>query len=122
MVDTAQDSLFGGGDDLAAPATTLDIPTDDPVFAKVASGGHPDLLVVERQTDPKTGQIKSNLDVQTARKVVPFLRMTSSDGGWRIVIVDDADLMNRNAQNALLKILEEPPQNTLLILVAIPSN
>lgn len=109
-----QDSLFG---DAPAEATTLDIPSDDPVFAKVTSGGHPDLLTIERQIDTKKGTKKNNLDVETARKVAPFLRMTSASNGWRVVIVDDADSMNRNAQNALLKILEEPPSNALLILI-----
>lgn len=115
--DPNQDSLFGD----AAPATdaaSLDISADDPVFHKVASGGHPDLLTIERAVDDKKGTVKNTLDVDTARKVVPFLRMTSSEGGWRIVIVDDADTMNRNAQNALLKILEEPPDNTVLILIS----
>ena len=67
--------------------------------------------------DERKGIQKSNINVETARKVAPFLRMTSADGGWRVVIIDDADTMNRNAQNALLKILEEPPSNALLILV-----
>ncbi len=113
--DSAQDSLFG--DTSAADPTTLDISANDPVFSKVTSGGHPDLLTIERQMDAKKGVRKNNLDVETARKVAPFLRMTASDGGWRVVIVDDADSMNRNAQNALLKILEEPPSNALLILI-----
>lgn len=112
--DSAQDSLFG---DAPAEANSLDIPDDDPVFSKVASGGHPDLLTIERPMDVKKGSQKTNLDVETARKVAPFLRMTSAEGGWRVVIVDDADSMNRNAQNALLKILEEPPSDALLILI-----
>ena len=112
--DSAQDSLFG---DAPAEITSLSIAQDDPVFSKVAAGGHPDLLTIERPIDAKKGTQKNNIDVDTARKVAPFLRMTSADGGWRIVIVDDADTMNRNAQNALLKILEEPPSNALLILV-----
>jgi DNA polymerase-3 subunit delta' len=112
--DAAQDSLFG---DAPAAATSLDVAKDDPTFAKVAAGGHPDFLSIERPLDPKKGTAKKNLDVETARKVAPFLRMTSSNGGWRVVIIDDADSMNRNAQNALLKILEEPPKDALLILV-----
>ncbi len=106
---TNQDSLFG--EEVPAEITSFDVATDDPTFAKVSAGGHPDLLTIE----PAEG--KKSLDVDTARKVAPFLRMTSADGGWRIVIVDEADTMNRNAQNALLKILEEPPTNVLLILV-----
>lgn len=113
--DPNQDSLFG---DAPSEAVSLDIDPADPVFSKVASGGHPDLLTIERPMDDKKGFKKNNLDVETARKVTPFLRMTSADGGWRVVIVDDADTMNRNAQNALLKILEEPPENTVLILIS----
>lgn len=110
-----QDSLFG---DAPAAPTTLYVDPEDPTFRKVASGGHPDLLVIERAMDDRKGEQKAALDVDAARKVAPFLRMTASgDNGWRVVIVDDADTMNRNAQNALLKILEEPPPRVLLILI-----
>jgi DNA polymerase-3 subunit delta' len=112
--DSAQDNLFG---DAPVQATSLDVGREDPVFSRVVSGGHPDLLTIERPEDTRKGTRKNNVDVETARKVAPFLRMTSSEGGWRIVIIDDADTMNRNAQNAMLKILEEPPKNALLILV-----
>ncbi len=112
--DSSQDSLFG---DEPENITNLDVSPSDPIFSKVASGGHPDLLTIERPVDAKKGTQKNNVDVDTARKVAPFLRMTSSEGGWRVVVIDDADTMNRNAQNALLKILEEPPKNALLILV-----
>jgi DNA polymerase-3 subunit delta' len=106
--DAAQDSLFG---DTPAAPTSLAVPPDDPVFIRVASGGHPDLLTLEKPED------KDEINVETARKIAPFLRMTASMGGWRVVIVDDADTMNRNGQNAILKILEEPPKNALLILI-----
>jgi DNA polymerase III subunit delta' len=52
------------------------------------------------------------------REIGAFLHLTAAEGGWRIVIVDGADAMNRNAANALLKILEEPPRRALLLLVA----
>lgn len=113
--DDNQDSLFGE----AAPAETpvsLDVAESDPVFQRVASSGHSDLLTIERPLDTK-GEQKSSIDVDSVRKVAPFLRMTSAEGGWRVVIVDDAESMNRNAQNALLKILEEPPKKVLLILI-----
>lgn len=106
--DAAQDSLFG---DAPPPPTSLAVSPDDPVFIRVASGGHPDLLTLEKPED------KDEINVETARKIAPFLRMTASMGGWRVVIVDDADTMNRNGQNAILKILEEPPKNALLILI-----
>jgi DNA polymerase-3 subunit delta' len=109
-----EDLLFGGDD---AGITSLSMAEDDPVFSKVSAGGHPDLLTIEKPVDPKTQKPKTEINVETARKVAPFLRMTSAEGGWRVVIIDDADTMNRNAQNALLKILEEPPKNALLIMV-----
>ncbi|MCB9989110.1 MAG: DNA polymerase III subunit delta' [Rhodospirillales bacterium] len=116
--NTEDDSggLFGEALPAEKPEN-LSVPSADPVFRQVASGGHPDLMTVERETDEKTGKVKSGVSVDSVRKVAPFMRMTASQGGWRIVIIDDADTMNRNAQNALLKILEEPPEQALLILI-----
>ena len=76
--DEVQDSLFGDG---PTEAHSLDVSYEDPIFSKVVSGGHPDLLTIERSMDTKKGTRKANVDVETARKVTPFLRMTSSDGG-----------------------------------------
>ncbi|MGQ0527497.1 MAG: DNA polymerase III subunit delta' [Alphaproteobacteria bacterium] len=115
--DGGQGGLFGEPEETAAP-TNLDMSREDPVFRQVATGAHPDVLMIERAYDEAKNRYKDSVDVQSVRKVAPFLRMTASSGGWRVVIIDDADTMNRNAQNALLKILEEPPQKVLLILVA----
>ena len=52
------------------------------------------------------------------RRITPFLGTTAGEGGWRVVIVDPADDMNRSAANAILKNLEEPPRKTLFLLVA----
>ena len=112
--DDNQSSMFGE----APPATSLDVPADDPVVRRIASGGHADLFTTEKKFDDAKGVYKDNLDVEEIRKIAPFLRRTSSEGGWRIVICDDADSMTRSAQNALLKILEEPPKNSILILIA----
>ncbi len=116
-VDPRQDALFAELAGRGEPFQTLEIPFDDSVFRRVSSGGHPDLLTIERAYDPVKNKYKASVAVDEIRKVAPFLHLTSSDGGWRIVIIDDADTMNRSSQNALLKILEEPPGNTLLILV-----
>ena len=94
------------------------IPASNPVFQQVASGGHPDLLVIERLMDEKKGRLQDIVAVDEVRKITPLLRLTATGGGWRVVIVDDADTMNRASQNAILKILEEPPPRTVLILVA----
>lgn len=95
----------------------LGVAAGHPVFLKVASGGHPDLMTLARAVNDKTGATQAEIVVEGAREVPSFLRRTASDGGWRVVIIDEAETLNRNAQNALLKILEEPPSKALLILV-----
>ena len=115
--ETSDNNDGGGLFESDAKPETLDVKPDHPAFLKIASGGHPDMLVISRPYDEKKGQYKNDIPVEDIRKIAPFLRKTSSDGGWRIVIVDDANTMNRNGQNAILKILEEPPKNALLILV-----
>lgn len=106
--------LFG-----TASPSSLDLPADHPVFRRVAAGGHADLLTIERGRDPrKKDRLRGEIVVEDTRGVANFLRLTPAEGGWRIVIVDSADDMNRNAANALLKILEEPPNRSLLLLVS----
>lgn len=96
----------------------LAILADSGVYRRVASGGHADLLTVERGYDPRRRRLRSEIVVDDTREIAAFLRLTPAEGGWRVVIVDGADEMNRNAANALLKILEEPPARALLLLVA----
>ncbi len=115
--DAEPAGLFGAPLPKAEPASLFVAP-DAPVFRQVASGGHADLMTVERPYDDKKDRHKDSVDIETVRKIAPFMRMTASkDGGWRVVIVDDADTMTRQAQNGILKILEEPPQRAILILV-----
>ena len=108
------------GSGLFAPALppSLALPPEHPVFRRVASSGHADLLTVERGIDPKRKRERTEIVVEDTRAIAGFLRLTPAEGGWRIVIVDTADEMNRNAANAVLKILEEPPDRSILILVS----
>ena len=107
-------SLFG---DVAPPEKNFNISKEDPTFRLVASNGHPDLLTISRPVDEKTGTLKQSVLVDDLRKIQPFLRLTPSvENGYRIVIIDDADTMTSSSQNALLKILEEPPARALIIL------
>ncbi len=112
LAQTEASGLFGDG----APATALTVPPAHPAFRLVASGAHPDLLTVERAWDEKRKRLRSEIVVDDARAVAAFLHLTPSQGAWRVVIVDGADNMNRNAANALLKILEEPPARAVLFL------
>jgi len=96
----------------------LAIDPDSGAFRRVVAGGHADLLTVERAYDPRRRRLRTEIVVEDAREIAGFLRLTPAEEGWRIVVVDGADAMNRNAANALLKILEEPPRRALLLLVA----
>jgi DNA polymerase-3 subunit delta' len=62
--------------------------------------------------------MQSEIVIDTVHEVGKFLRLTPGEGGWRVVIVDSAEDMNRNAANALLKLLEEPPKRAILLLVS----
>ena len=113
-----QDTLLFGSEEQSEELTqSLSINESSKTFTLVSARAHPDLLYLERPYDEKKDIQKDYIDVNTAREVLPFLRKTASLKGGRVVIIDDADTMNRNAQNAILKILEEPPKNSLLLLI-----
>lgn len=105
-------SLFGDA------AQSMEMDPQDPVFRRIAAGGHGGLLAVEKAYDAKRKRMRDEIVVADIRAITPFMRLTSCEGGWRVVVVDCADEMNQNAANALLKILEEPPDNSLLLLVS----
>ncbi len=104
---------------LLAHAATADLSVDaaNPVFRRVAAGTHPDLFTVERRVNEKTGKLQSEIVIETIRQACNFMRLTPAEGGWRAVIIDGAEDMNPNAANALLKILEEPPRQAILLLL-----
>jgi DNA polymerase III subunit delta' len=99
-------------------ADNFDMSPEDPVFRQVAAGGHPSLKLVERARNADTGKLARDITVADIRALSDFYRMTSVAGSWRIAIVDPAEAMNQNAANALLKILEEPPERCVLILIS----
>jgi DNA polymerase-3 subunit delta' len=110
-------SLFGDPFPKTGPQS-LHVAPELPVFRRVASGGHSDLRVYERTVNSKTGRLHRDISVDEIRDVRSFLSLTPAEGAWRVVIVDSADDMNSSSANALLKILEEPPNRALLLLVS----
>ena len=112
LAGAAGQDLFGG------VAPTLQVSPDSPVFRQVASGGHPDLLTIERGYDDKRERRRSEIVVEDVRQIGEFLHLKAALGGWRVVVIDSADEMNRNAANALLKILEEPPPQAVILVVS----
>lgn len=101
-----------------AAATNLSVPSDHPVFRKVAGRAHPNLLALERRYNEDTKKFRTDLSIGEIRRTVPFFGSTSGEAGWRIAIVDPADDMNASAANALLKVLEEPPARSLFLIVS----
>jgi DNA polymerase-3 subunit delta' len=99
-------------------AQTLALPEGHPVLRRVAAQGHPELLVLERQINEKTGKLFQDIRVDDVRRSVSFFGSTAGEGGWRIAIVDSVDELNASSANALLKVLEEPPRRTMLLLVS----
>lgn len=97
-------------------ATSLAVPEDHPVASRIAAGGHGNLLVLERSYNDK-GKLRQDIAVDDVRTTVRFFGETPAESGWRIAIVDSVEELNRSSANALLKILEEPPKQTLLLLV-----
>jgi len=96
----------------------LSVPADHPATRQVAAQSHPGLLVLKRAVNPKTGKLMTVLSVDEVRRLADFFGMTSGAGGWRVAIIDTADDMNDNAANALLKMLEEPPGNAMLLVLS----
>ncbi|MEM8700928.1 MAG: DNA polymerase III subunit delta' [Pseudomonadota bacterium] len=111
----ANPDRFGPG---VSAATDLSLADDHPVLRQVAAGGHPNILHLRRPWDEKSKRFKSDLPVDEVRRTVSFFGTTASAKAWRICIVDAADDMNASSANALLKILEEPPERCLFLVLS----
>ncbi len=120
---------------------TLETSPNLPLFKRISSKGHADLKVIERSyNDTERKKIEkeiasgkwtrdsweednkrkksSVIKVDDIRGIGNFFSMSSAEGGWRIVIIDSADEMNDNSANAVLKMLEEPPEKALMMLIS----
>lgn len=96
---------------------TLDPPENCPTRQRILAQSEPGLFVLRRAVDDK-GRLRTVITVDDVRALRRFLGLSAADGGWRVVIIDSADEMNRNAANALLKFLEEPPAATIFLLIS----
>jgi DNA polymerase III subunit delta' len=98
-------------------AETLQIDPSDPVARHVAAGAHGGLLTLERSLNDK-GVMRTVITVDETRETISFFGSTAAVEGWRICVVDTVDELNPNAANALLKVLEEPPRQSLFLLIS----
>jgi DNA polymerase-3 subunit delta' len=99
-------------------ATSLAVDPARPVARRIAAQAQSDLLVLERVINEQTGKLYTVIRVEDVRRTVSFFGSTAGEGGWRIAIVDSVDDLQREGANALLKVLEEPPERALLLLVS----
>ncbi|MGA8989185.1 MAG: DNA polymerase III subunit delta', partial [Rhodoplanes sp.] len=99
-------------------AQSLRIDPDHPVARRIAAQAQGDLLALERRINEKTGKLFQDIAVDDVRRTVSFFGSTAGEGGWRVAIIDSVDELNASGANALLKIVEEPPHRSLLLLVA----
>lgn len=89
---------------------------------KIARGVHPDVVMVSLASQAaqasKPGGKNTSLTIETVRELAESVSLRPLEGRWRIVLVDDAELMQEVAQEALLKTLEEPPSYVVIMLLA----
>jgi DNA polymerase-3 subunit delta' len=98
-------------------AQTLEVAPSDPVARHISAGAHGGLLTLERTLNDK-GVMRTVITVDETRETISFFGSTAAVEGWRVCIVDTVDELNANAANALLKVLEEPPRQSLFLLVS----
>lgn len=99
------------------PGRTLDLDLSDPVFRLVEGLAHPDFMLVRRAINPDTDKVRETISVDDVRRLSHVFGETAALGGWRVCVVDSVDDMTTAASNALLKLLEEPPRQTVFFLV-----
>tara|TARA_B100000212_G_scaffold92522_1_gene67915 strand:+ start:854 stop:1993 length:1140 start_codon:yes stop_codon:yes gene_type:complete len=88
------------------------------ITARILAESEPRLSVIRKSYDEKRKTFRSSIRVDEVRQLKSFFSLSVTDGGYRVAIVDCADDLNINAANALLKTLEEPPKNTVFLLIS----
>jgi DNA polymerase-3 subunit delta' len=96
----------------------LDSPADHPMCKLIAAGSHPDMRWLERLAKEKGEGLARNITVNQIRELGEFLTLTPAFSPWRVAVIDTVDELETSGANALLKILEEPPPNTVFFLVS----
>lgn len=106
----------GAGPPVAAPE--LDVPDSHPIAKLFEAGSHPDFMRLERLTKDSGADLARSITVDQVRSLQRLFSTTPSLSPWRVVMIDAIDDLERPAANALLKNLEEPPANSLFLLVS----
>jgi DNA polymerase-3 subunit delta' len=107
--------------DAAGPTSGLaGVETSDehPIVKLVEAGSHPDMRRLERLVNEKTGNLARNISVDQVRSLAELFDLSPAMSDWRVVVIDSVDELEPSGANALLKMLEEPPPNSIFFLVS----
>ena len=105
----------------AASGESLEVGEDTSAARQVRALSHPGLLVLRRPYDEKGKRFAASIPIDEVRRLRSFLSHRAGEEAWRVVIVDEANELNVNAANALLKSLEEPPARAVFLLDLVRS-
>jgi DNA polymerase-3 subunit delta' len=118
FADKAALRVLAQGAGPAVSAAGLDVSDEHPIAKLVRAGSHPDLARLERLPRESGTELARSITVAQVRGLQRLFSTTASLSAWRVVIIDAVDDLERAAANALLKNLEEPPANSLFLLVS----
>ena len=108
--------------DPAAPdvqrAASLDVPAESSAARRISALALADIFLLRREWNDKTKKHFTEIRVDDVRRIIHAFHQGAGEGGLRIAIVDSADDLNTASANALLKLIEEPPERALFLLVA----
>lgn len=107
-----------GGMFASPPPASLDVPADDPIARRMLQMAEPRLFLLRRGANATESALSADIRVDEVRKMKSFFALSAADGGRRVAIIDSADELNTGAANALLKLLEEPPENVTFFVIA----
>ncbi|ULQ46261.1 DNA polymerase III subunit delta' [Flagellatimonas centrodinii] len=89
-----------------------------PACARLAAGSHPDRQWLQRRADDKTGKLRRDISIEQIREMIERVMLSAQYGRGKFVLIDPVDALNGAGRNALLKTLEEPPAETVLLLIS----
>ena len=128
----AGDDLFGSSSESVPLSSALcPLPSDDACdlcvsCSQISKGVHPDVRIIDSEFQgllmDEDAQKQKTLRIDTVREFTRYVYQKAVLSRWKIFVINDAHTLNINAQNAMLKILEEPPVSTIFILVAAKKN
>ncbi|SIO00802.1 DNA polymerase III subunit delta' [Vannielia litorea] len=99
---------------------SLAVDPGHPVARRIAAGSEGNLMLLRRKwvEKPAPARFKTVIDVDSTRELKRFFAYSAAEKARRVVLIDSVDEMSTSAANAVLKVLEEPPLNTVLLLIS----